>query len=170
MVPGQGRELLAGLVAGLLFAAACSDDTAAPASSSTTSTTTVTSTAAPTADGVTVTPAGQVRWEYDLVIWLDADASDEELSVIADAVAADPAVQRAEFFDQDAALVEFERIFADDPQVIEEVTADVLPLSWRVRLVDCGNPEAAEEVANTYERRPGVRAVVTASVAVVVAC
>ncbi len=170
MVTGPGRRLLAALLGAALLVSACSDDDAAPASSTTTSAPGSTTTAAPTADGVSVTPDGQIQWEYDLVVWLEPEVPEGEKASIAAEITGSAEIAAAEFSDQGATMAEFERIFAAEPELLEAVEAEDLPPSWRVKLVDCGNTAAADELSLWFEGMPGVRSVVAASSAVVVAC
>jgi cell division transport system permease protein len=115
-------------------------------------------------------PGGQVEWDYDLVIWLAAAASDSQLGDIAGAVAEAVEIADSTFFDHDATFAEFQQIFADEPELLEAAAAEDLSPSWRVRLVDWGNRDVAQLLEFRFAEMPGVQSVVTASEAVSVAC
>ena len=62
------------------------------------------------------------------------------------------------FLDHEDALREFERIFADDPDLAGNVEADTLPTSFRLRVLRAADIEA---IKSALERMPGVWRVVT---------
>ena len=56
---------------------------------------------------------------------------------------------------------EFKDIFADTPELVEVVTADVMPPSYRI-VPENPDADVVEELAAQFEERPGVRDVVSA--------
>lgn len=67
-----------------------------------------------------------------------------------------PEVQEVFYESQEDAYGRFKEQFADSPDLVENVTADALPESFRVKLVD---PQEFEVVAGTFQGRPGVEQV-----------
>src|SRR5690606_10873978 len=57
---------------------------------------------------------------------------------------------------KEQAYENFREIFADDPNLLESVTPDILPASFRVSLID---PENFAVVASQYQGYPGVEQV-----------
>ena len=67
-----------------------------------------------------------------------------------------PEVDEVFYESQEAAYERFTEQFADSPDLVENVTADVLPESFRVKLDD---PTQFEAVAIAFQDRPGVEEV-----------
>ena len=67
-----------------------------------------------------------------------------------------PQVQEVFYESQEAAYKQFREQFKDSPDLVENVTADALPESYRVKLVD---PTQFEVVASAFQNRPGVEEV-----------
>jgi cell division transport system permease protein len=67
-----------------------------------------------------------------------------------------PQVQEVFYESQDEAYQRFREQFSDSPDLIDNVTADALPESYRVKLVD---PTQFEVVASAFRDRPGVEQV-----------
>jgi cell division transport system permease protein len=67
-----------------------------------------------------------------------------------------PQVQEVFYESQEDAYGRFREQFADSPDLVENVTSDALPESFRVKLVD---PEQFEVVASSFQGRPGVEQV-----------
>jgi hypothetical protein len=108
-----------------------------------------------------VAPPTTVSARPDLIVFLDPDATDAQVTAVRDRLASAPEVVDAVFVDQQQALDEFHELYRDDPGLLEAVTADVLPPSYRVDLVD---PDAAPALIAGLERLPGVREATTTPV------
>ena len=67
-----------------------------------------------------------------------------------------PAVQEVFYESQEDAYDRFREQFADSPELVENVTAEALPESFRVKLVD---PTQFDVVASSFQGRPGVEEV-----------
>lgn len=67
-----------------------------------------------------------------------------------------PEVQEVFYESQEDAYGRFREQFSDSPDLVENVTADALPESFRVKLVD---PQQYEVVAGQFQGRPGVEQV-----------
>ncbi len=67
-----------------------------------------------------------------------------------------PQVQEVYYESQDMAYEQFKKQFEDSPDLVENVTADALPESFRVKLRD---PTQFEVVASAFADRPGVEEV-----------
>jgi cell division transport system permease protein len=67
-----------------------------------------------------------------------------------------PEVERVFYESQQDAFEHFQEQFADSPDLVENVTADVLPESFRVKLDD---PTQFAVVARAFQGRPGVEEV-----------
>lgn len=104
------------------------------------------------------------RWEggIEFVVWMNPEATAEQNANILDAITTSPEIRDFTFVDQAAAYEEFKDIFADTPELVEVVTPEVMPPSYRVVPVD-PNADVVEELASQFEGRPGVKTVVSAN-------
>lgn len=102
------------------------------------------------------------RWEggIEFVVWMDPEASAEQDTNIRNSLD-NPGIASFTYIDQEATYEEFRELFADVPEMLDVVTADKLPPSYRVVP---SNPDAdvVQELVSQFEGRPGVRDVVSA--------
>ena len=103
------------------------------------------------------------RWEggIEFVVWMDPDATPEQNANIENTLESNPAIRESVYINQEETYEEFKEIFAETPEMIEVVTADVLPPSYRVVPA---NPDAdvVQELVRQFSDQPGVRSVVSA--------
>ena len=106
------------------------------------------------------------RWEggIEFVVWMNPDATAEQDAVIQQTLeeSEGTTIREWTYVDQQATFEEFQEIFAGEPELLDAVTAEDLPPSYRVAPID---PDAAviDELSAQFEERPGVRKVVSAS-------
>lgn len=102
------------------------------------------------------------RWEggIEFVVWMDPDASPEQDANIR-ASLDNPGIADWTYIDQDATFEEFKQLFADTPEMIDVVTADKLPPSYRV-VPENPDADIVQELVAQFDDRPGVREVVSA--------
>ena len=89
---------------------------------------------------------------------MTVDATDTQILDVRAALGDDPDVKSFKYFDKEAALEEFKRIFRKDPDLVKNITADALPTSFRVV------PTTAEQtptIQRRFEAQPGVDDVAT---------
>jgi len=100
----------------------------------------------------------RIKGGVRLEIFMNVDATQQQISTVRAALEKDPDVKSFRFFDKKAALEEFKRIFRKDPDLVKNITADALPTSFRIV------PEAAEQtnaIQRRFETEPGVEDVAT---------
>jgi len=104
------------------------------------------------------------RWEggIEFVVWMDPEASPEQDGAILEAISTSPDIRDHTYVDQNEAYEEFKEIFADTPELVEVVSPDVMPPSYRIVPVD-PDADVVEELASQFEGRPGVKTVVSAN-------
>lgn len=104
------------------------------------------------------------RWQggIEFVVYLNTNASQDQIDSVARDLQESPEVQSFKYFDKEASYEEFKRLFADSPEMVDSVTADDLPPSYRVEPV---NKDAAsvQSLADTFRDRAGVKNVILAS-------
>lgn len=92
-----------------------------------------------------------------VAVYLTVDATDAQVTALGADLEADPLVEQVWFEDQQTAYANFATQFADSPDLIAEVSADQLPRSYRLSLVD---PATGDQITARYADRAGVRQVV----------
>ena len=104
------------------------------------------------------------RWEggIEFVVWMDPEASSEQDGAILEAINTSPEIRDFTYVDQVEAYEEFKDIFSDTPELVEVVSPDVMPPSYRIVPVD-PDADVVEELAGQFEGRPGVKTVVSAN-------
>ncbi|MBT8192057.1 MAG: permease-like cell division protein FtsX [Acidimicrobiia bacterium] len=105
-----------------------------------------------------------LRWQEGITIiaWLD-DADPADHAAIQAEVASWSEVKRADYVNQATAWEEFQRLLADQPELVEEVDPSTMPASVRVELTD---NEIHATVVERLRLVPTVDEVVEASEAV----
>jgi len=103
------------------------------------------------------------RWQggIEFVVWMNPDATPEQDDRIRTRLEESPAIDHWNYVDQAEAYEEFKDIFADTPELIDTVTPEILPPSYRVVPVD-PDADVVEELGNQFLGQPGVRTVVFA--------
>ena len=103
------------------------------------------------------------RWEggIEFVVWMQPDATAEQDANIRDSIDTSPAIRQWVYVDQTQTYEEFREIFADTPELIEVVSPDVLPPSYRV-VPENPDADVVAELSGQFVGRPGVEEVVSA--------
>lgn len=111
---------------------------------------------APGGGGPDVPVIGNQPFEPDVVTFLHTQASAETLADVRAAIDAHPAVGRVVFFSQSDAYAEAQLLFADDSELLDIITPEVLPPSFRFE----APPDAWPALAAELEAMDGVVKVV----------
>ena len=97
------------------------------------------------------------RWNNDVsfIVYVNPDASQDQIDSLRKSLEQSPQVDRVTYLDQDATYTRFKKLFADDPTIIETVTAKDLPTSFSVKPK---NPDArvVQELVRSFGAKPGV--------------
>jgi len=109
---------------------------------------------------------GTSKWKHgvELEIFMQVKASDRQIKTVRASLDADKLggakaeVKSYRFFTKQDALKEFKKLFADEPVLVENTTADALPTSFRVVSV---KPELTATIAQEFENVPGVKGINT---------
>jgi cell division transport system permease protein len=97
----------------------------------------------------------------EFIVYLQPEAPQEQMDSVQRDLEANPDVERIEFVNQDETYEEFKDLFGDSPQLVETVTAEILPPSFRVA-PKVQDPDVVQELGRQFEKKPGVYAVVFA--------
>jgi cell division protein FtsX len=96
--------------------------------------------------------------EPELVVFMNTDATSAQTDAVRAALDAGNGIGDVTYLDQQATFDEFEEQFADKPELIDSVTAEVLPPSFRVDADGLSTAEV-ETFGATLDELPGVREV-----------
>jgi cell division transport system permease protein len=104
------------------------------------------------------------QWKggIEFIVFMRPEATPDQDAAVRKAIDESPQVKSFKYLDQQAAYEEFKELFSDKPELIESVTPDVLPPSYRVVPVDA-NPDEVATLGAQFENAPGVRDVTYAS-------
>ena len=97
-----------------------------------------------------------VQWKggVDLSIWMNKDASPQQIEAVNSELSSSPDIKRVNYVDKEAAYKEAQTLFAGQPDVVENLTVDAMPPSFRVVPA---NPELIRTVGDRFETRAGVK-------------
>jgi cell division transport system permease protein len=104
------------------------------------------------------------RWQegVEFVVFLNPDASEEQITTVGDNLEASPQIERVTFIDQQAAYQEFTELFVDSPEFIDSVEPEILPPSFRVVPIE-KRSDTVKDLGVQFEGQPGVRQVAFAT-------
>jgi cell division transport system permease protein len=104
------------------------------------------------------------QWKggIEFIVFMRPEATPEQNDAVDNAIEASEAVKSYTYLDQQAAYEEFKELFSDKPELVDSVTPEVLPPSYRVVPVDA-NPDEVATLGKQFEDAPGVREVTYAT-------
>ncbi|MGI9608227.1 MAG: cell division protein FtsX [Acidimicrobiales bacterium] len=109
------------------------------------------------------------RWEggIEFVVFMKNDAEpSQDAAIRADLESSlGQEIASWEYVDKEQTFVEFTEFFADDEQLLAQISVDTMPPSYRIRPIDT-DAGAVEALGSQFEARPGVRTVTFASDAI----
>jgi cell division transport system permease protein len=102
------------------------------------------------------------RWagDVEMIVFVRADASDEQKIVIEEALRSQPAIDADElrYLDQAESYEEAQRIFAGDPSLLRTLTPEITPSQWKV-VPATDNTEVLQALGESFQEIEGVQAV-----------
>ena len=104
------------------------------------------------------------RWKdgVEFIVFMDPEISPELEEDIRRQLADSPDVEEFTYIDKDEAYAEVQDLLGDSPELVDVITPERLPASFRVKPTDT-LPERVDELAAAFRTQPGVASVVTAS-------
>ncbi len=94
--------------------------------------------------------------KIEVSIYLKRDVSQAQREQLQQQIAAKPEVEEVFYESQAEAYARFKKQFKDSPALVDNVTADSMPESFRVKLVD---PKQFAVISDEFSTKPGVEAV-----------
>ena len=107
----------------------------------------------------------QFQEGVEFIVFMNPDADADQDAAIRHVLDSSPAIESYTYIDKAAAYDEFETLFSDKPELVESVTPDVMPPSYRIVPSDRSAPNVSE-LADQFSTQPGVREVATATDAI----
>jgi cell division transport system permease protein len=103
------------------------------------------------------------RFEDDVefIIWLNPDVQPEQKEAITRALEESPQIASSRYITTEETYAEFQEYFKDSPSVIESVTPEQLPTSFRV-VPEVPELDVVEALGREFSQLPGVKEVVFA--------
>lgn len=97
----------------------------------------------------------------EFIVYLQPDATQEVIDSIGRSLEENPDVEEAIFVNKDETLAEFQDLFKDSPQLLDTITADILPPSYRVA-PKTQDPEVVQALGEVFKNKAGVYDVIFA--------
>ena len=96
----------------------------------------------------------QFQEGVEFIVFMNADALSEQDAAIRDVLDTSPAIAEYAYIDKAAAYQEFRELFSDKPELVESVTRDIMPPSYRIVPA---KPDAdnVAELARQFGDQPG---------------
>ncbi|MFV1989755.1 MAG: cell division protein FtsX [Acidimicrobiales bacterium] len=104
---------------------------------------------------------GQFRDGVEFVIYLDPGIPGEELDALRSQLDTHPQVKSYEYLDEDAAYADFVEIMENRPELVDALTPQTVPTSFRVKPTE-GDQNLVEQLVSEFADEPGVFRVVDA--------
>ncbi len=103
------------------------------------------------------------RWQggIEFIVFLQPDVSQEQADAVGRELEANPDVKSVKFVDKNEAYEEFKLLFRNSPELVDTVTPDILPASWRV-VPSNTDPNVIDAIGGQFEKKAGVMSVVFA--------
>ncbi|MDZ7678708.1 MAG: permease-like cell division protein FtsX [Acidimicrobiales bacterium] len=107
------------------------------------------------------------RWEggIEFIVFINPEAEPVQEQAVREALESSPAVDEWHYVTKDEAYEEFVELFRNTPEMIDAVSPEILPPSFRV-VPDNPDADAIRALGQQFENRPGVYRVVFAFEAV----
>ena len=95
----------------------------------------------------------QFEGGVEFIVFMNPNATDAQIDAVRTELEDNPQIRSADFCDQQCAYEEFQDLFADDPQLIENVEPEILPPSFKVKPVDA-ETDSVEALGAVFRPSP----------------
>jgi len=90
-------------------------------------------------------------------IFLDTTVTDDQTQALDSKIKSDSRISSDQFLNKDASWKQFQQQMQNDPALLQSITPDQVPQSFRLKLK---NPDQVDQIAATYKGLPGVDEVI----------
>jgi cell division transport system permease protein len=112
-------------------------------------------------DGV----AGKFRDDVDIIIFLDPEVTQEQVTALQRSLDDNPEVREATYVDREEAFAEAQELFADEPTMAELLRPEDVPTSFRVKPTN-PDSDSVQALRGVFENEAGVEQVQSAQDAI----
>ena len=91
----------------------------------------------------------------EFIVYVDPDISKDQLADVRTSLEDNPRVREITYVDRDETYADFKELFKGQDTMLENVTADDLPTSFRVKPTE-SDVTTVQELVNYYRKQPGV--------------
>jgi cell division transport system permease protein len=104
------------------------------------------------------------RWQggVEFIVFLNPTATQAQVDAVGADLKKDQQLEQVTYVNKDQAYAEFKDLFRDSPDMVDNVTPDILPASYRVEPKD-KSADSITTLSNEYKSEPGVKEVVSAT-------
>ncbi len=93
-------------------------------------------------------------------IFLDTAVTNDQAQALDSKIKSDSRISSDQFLDKDASWKQFQKQMQNDPALLQSITPDQVPQSFRLKLKD---PNQVAQIKTTYDGQPGVDQVIDSS-------
>jgi cell division transport system permease protein len=90
-------------------------------------------------------------------IFLDTTVTDDQTQALDSKIKSDSRISSDQFLNKDASWKQFQQQMQNDPALLQSITPDQVPQSFRLKLK---NPDQVDQIAASYKGLPGVDEVI----------
>lgn len=107
------------------------------------------------------------RWQdgVEFIVFMNPEATTEQIGAVESNLNENPQVRDVRFFTKDEAYEEFKRLYPDSPELVETLTPEQMPTSFRV-VPDTDDTALIDTIGQQLVKQPGVLSVEYAKKAV----
>jgi len=107
------------------------------------------------------------RWQdgVEFIVFMNPEATTEQIGAVESNLKENPQVKTIKFFTKDQAYEEFKRLYPDSPELVETLTPEQMPTSFRV-VPDTDDTALIDTIGQQLVKQPGVLSVEYAKKAV----
>lgn len=98
---------------------------------------------------------GGLQSDVRMFVYMNPSAKEEQIESVRKVLEESPQVESMTFLNQEETYKEFQRLFKDQPNVVEVIKAEELPQSFRIKPVST-DTAVVSAVGEEFERLPGV--------------
>jgi FtsX extracellular domain len=109
---------------------------------------------------VQVSPSRLLEFEADVIVYMNVDASQNQIDAIHMALSNSTLVRAYAYVDKAAALADFKQLYRTQPDLTRNITASALPVQYRLLSRSCAD---ATKLLRSLTTQPGTDRVATGS-------
>ena len=91
----------------------------------------------------------------EFIVYVEPEITDDQLAEVRSSLEENPAIRSITYVDRDETYADFKRLFKGQETMLENVTAENLPTSFRVRPID-SDVETVKGLVNYYRKQANV--------------